>query len=71
MTSPSNNHLTAERIAELKRRYLAGEKFEVIQLEMGLSSTTIRRHAYRLNLPMRPHSRNSKREGRTKTVRQS
>jgi DNA-directed RNA polymerase specialized sigma24 family protein len=72
MTSPSNNHLSADRIAELKRRYLAGEKYEVIQLEMGISANTIRRHVYRRNLPLRPHmARITKRAaiGRTKTIR--
>jgi DNA-directed RNA polymerase specialized sigma24 family protein len=45
--------LPHERREELKRRYLAGEKYVVIEAEMGISSSTIRRYTYRLNLPAR------------------
>jgi hypothetical protein len=45
-----------ERLEELKRRYLAGEKYEVIISETGLSDTTIKKYARRLHLPQRkPH----------------
>jgi hypothetical protein len=45
--------LTPERQAELKRRYMAGEKQIVIQHEMGICRTTIERYVYRLALPLR------------------
>jgi hypothetical protein len=45
--------LAPERLEDLKRRYLAGEKYEVISLETGLSWSTIRKYRHRLNLPSR------------------
>lgn len=45
--------LEPEIIEELKNRYLAGEKCEVIKIEMGVSSKTILKYVYELGLPRR------------------
>lgn len=38
---------------EIRNRYLAGEKYIVIEAEVGVSKDTVARYAHKFNLPMR------------------
>jgi len=51
MGGPIGNPIAPERIAEIQRRYLAGELRHLIARDMGLSDSVIFRYCKDVHLP--------------------